>query len=137
MSHIFSYVYYLTLMLEPQSYMCMKLIYNTYVILPDVGAHLEVFNNMLEKAGVNLATLVIPEGLTIIQLGDLVHKGVQPLECLCLAYNMKQKNGDKYIQILGNHEAHYLGGPDLTGRAEVTHGRAETGMMMSQNMLNR
>lgn len=92
-----------------------------YAILPDVGAHLEVFKNMLEKAGVNLATLVIPEGLTIIQLGDLVHKGVEPLECLRLAYNMKQKNGGKYIQILGNHEAHYLGGPDLTGRAGVTH----------------
>jgi hypothetical protein len=92
-----------------------------YVIFPDIGGHLHVFRNMLEYVGMDLTTLLIPEGMIIVQLGDLVHKGEKSLECLQLAYALKQTNGDKYIQLLGNHEAHYLGGSDLTGRAGVKH----------------
>ena len=92
-----------------------------YAIFPDIGGHINVFHNMLKHVGVDLTTLLIPEGMIIVQLGDLVHKGEESLDCVQLAYELKQKNGDKYIQVLGNHEAHYLGGSDLTGRAGVKH----------------
>jgi hypothetical protein len=87
-------------------------------VIPDVGAHLSAFKDMLRYAGVESNN--IPEDNLIIQLGDLVHKGEQSLDCLILAEGLLHQNPGRYIQLIGNHEAHYLGGPSLKGRNGVS-----------------
>lgn len=86
-------------------------------VIPDVGAHLAAFEQMLSLAGV--VSGKIPDDSLVIQLGDLVHKGSQSLECLALADTLAAQNSGRYIQLIGNHEAHYLGGPSLEGRNGV------------------
>lgn len=89
-------------------------------IIGDIGGHLDIFTRVLEDLGVNLAKASIPQGLTIVQVGDLVHKGPQSDEVVHLADALLKKNPAQYLQLLGNHEAHYLGGPSVKGRSGVS-----------------
>jgi len=86
-------------------------------VIPDIGGHATAFNTMLKQAGVK--NCQIPKNTTIIQLGDLVHKGPDSVECVNIAEKLINTNPDRYIQLVGNHEAHYLGGVQLYGRAGV------------------
>lgn len=93
---------------------------NRVAIIGDVGGHLDVFIQALARSGVNVPARHVPEGLAVIQVGDLVHKGPQSAACVSLAGDLLSSNGGRYVQLLGNHEAHYIGGPDVSDRAGVT-----------------
>lgn len=69
---------------------------------------------------------VIPPGLVIVQVGDLVHKGPESDACVALADSLLRTNPEHYVQLVGNHEAHYLGGPSVSGRAGVVEVSSET-----------
>lgn len=88
-------------------------------VLGDIGGHRHFFEQVLTDLGVDLGCRTIPEGLTIIQVGDLVHKGPDSDQCVELADDLLFKNPGRYVQLVGNHEAHYLGGPHLYGRSGV------------------
>lgn len=62
---------------------------------------------------------MIPEGTAVVQVGDLVHKGSESTECVELAARLIDMNPGRYVQLVGNHEAHYLGGPDVSMRKGV------------------
>ena len=57
------------------------------------------------------------EGLAIIQVGDLVHKGPDPSGCVAACQPIPVNSPGQWVQLVGNHEAQYLGGtsvaPDL------------------------
>lgn len=89
-------------------------------VIGDIGGHLDVFQECLTAAGVRLDTCKIPKGTIVVQVGDLVHKGPSSEECVLLADKLMQTNPESYIQLWGNHEGHYLGGPSVTGRVGVT-----------------
>lgn len=95
------------------------------VIIGDVGGHSNVFRRLLAAAGVG-DTLRVPEGVTIVQVGDLVHKGPDSDECVALAGKLLARNPSGYVQLVGNHEAHYLGGPSVAGRPGVIPVARET-----------
>lgn len=76
-----------------------------------------VFNTILANAGV--VNYRIPKDTIVIQLGDLVHKGPSSAECVNIAQKLINTNPENYIQLVGNHEAHYLGGVELYGRVGV------------------
>lgn len=88
-------------------------------VIGDVGGHLAVFAAALAAAGVDVPSRRIPDGLTVVQVGDLVHKGPDSAGCVAMADQMLRANPGHYLQLLGNHEAHYLGGPDVAGRPGV------------------
>lgn len=88
-------------------------------VIGDVGGHLDVFTASLVAAGVDPRTWLLPMGLSVVQVGDLVHKGPDSAGCVALAEVLLRRNPGRYVQLLGNHEGHYLGGPDVSGRAGV------------------
>lgn len=91
----------------------------TVSIIGDIGGHLGVFERALVDAGVDVPRALVPDSVTIVQVGDLVHKGPHSDQVVELADRLIRNNPGRYIQLLGNHEAHYLGGPNVTGRKGV------------------
>lgn len=84
-------------------------------IFGDIGGHHYPFMQALEKIGVNTETHEVPEGVGIIQVGDLVHRGPNSDELVtwvdaALKVNNKPGTG-RWIQLFGNHEGHHIGGP--------------------------
>ncbi|MBC9705792.1 MAG: metallophosphoesterase [Enterococcus sp.] len=85
----------------------------TYAVFGDVHAHIKPMVKTLERLGWNAETLVIPKNLTIVQAGDLIHKGPQTNEIIALVDGiMERNNGDPdcgtWIQLMGNHESQYF-----------------------------
>lgn len=91
----------------------------TYNIIGDVGGHLDMFHTFLRESGVDINEGVVPASVRVIQVGDLVHKGPESERCVALADRLLANNHGSYVQLIGNHEAHYLGGPSVSGRAGV------------------
>lgn len=89
----------------------------TFAVFGDVGGHYKPFMAGLELLGFDKKTFRIPANLTIIQDGDLVHKGKSTNELVSLVDNIIRVNNQdpesgNWIQIFGNHEAQYfLGAP--------------------------
>lgn len=77
----------------------------------DIGGHLHAFEAGLDLAGVDVDGRSIPEDLVVCQVGDLVHKGPDSDALVSLADELLAANPNRYIQLLGNHEAQYLDGP--------------------------
>lgn len=91
----------------------------TYAVFGDVGGHYIPFVNGLMALGVtvgeNIQDLTIPKNLTIIQAGDLVHKGPHSDALVALADNMMKNNNHDpekgtWVQLIGNHESMYIPG---------------------------
>lgn len=99
----------------------MKLNYQepTYALFGDVGGHYAPFVNGLRNLGVVIGNTVddffIPQNLTVIQMGDLVHKGPYSDALVALADNMMKSNNSNpergnWVQLIGNHESMYIPG---------------------------
>lgn len=84
----------------------------TYLI-GDIHGRADVYMRALELCEVRASQ--IPKGVTVCQVGDLIHGGPNSLQCLQISQRLLEKNPQSYIQLLGNHELHYLGGPLLHG----------------------
>ena len=86
-------------------------------VIGDIGGHLDVFESALASVGVDPCAASIPKDLRVVQVGDLVHKGPSSEGCVALAGRLFTTG--RYIQLWGNHEAHYVGGPRVTGRLDA------------------
>lgn len=90
-------------------------------VLGDVSGHLGVFVDALRSLGVDLDDGPAPrlrrwpDDLYVVQVGDLVHKGPQSVECAALGLNLATQLPGRYVQLVGNHEGQYLGGPSFFG----------------------
>lgn len=84
-------------------------------IFGDVGGHRLAFADQLAALDCDPATGSMPEGLEIVQVGDLVHRGPDSDGSLRLAERFMRANPGRWHQLLGNHEGHELGGPRLNG----------------------
>jgi hypothetical protein len=91
----------------------------TYAVFGDAGGHYFPFVKGLEALGVTVGgapeDFVIPKNLTVIQAGDLVHKGPHSDALVALAdIMMKTNNSDPdkgtWVQLIGNHESMYIPG---------------------------
>jgi hypothetical protein len=49
----------------------------------------------------------------VIQVGDLIHKGPDSSGCIAIVDRFLSASPDQWIQLLGNHEAQYLGGHSI------------------------
>lgn len=84
-------------------------------VFGDVGGHRQEFERALSNLGCDPEAGTIPDHLTVIQLGDLVHRGPDSPGCVGVAERFRLRSPDRYIQLLGNHEAHEIGGPQMVG----------------------
>lgn len=84
-------------------------LYMRYVVFGDTGGHFIQLKNGLLKSGMN-DNYILPNDMTVIHCGDLMHKGPQSDEIIFMIDKIRKKNPGQWIQIMGNHEAQYLGG---------------------------
>lgn len=84
------------------------------VIVGDIGGQYDLFRDVVKSVGGDPLTGVLPPDLTMIQVGDIVRFNNSPdldsLSCALYAQKLLEVNGDRYIQLLGNHESPLLGG---------------------------
>lgn len=79
-----------------------------HYVIGDTGGHSKALKAGLESIGVDTKNRLIPEGVTIIHHGDLIHKGPSSDALLSFVEEMQDNNPGRWIQLLGNHEAHHL-----------------------------
>lgn len=75
-------------------------------VIGDVGGHREPFEKLLRTLGCDPARGTIPRGLTVVQVGDLVHRGPDSPGVVRLVERFL--DGPGWVQLVGNHEAQYL-----------------------------
>lgn len=80
-------------------------------IIGDVHGHPKAFARILRGLGADVERGILPRDLTVIQAGDLVHKGPDTNGVLDIVARFLVNEPERWVQILGNHEARYLGGP--------------------------
>ena len=79
-------------------------------VIGDVGGHATPLRHELARLGVG-PDGTLPEDLTVIQVGDLIHRGPDSAEVVDVVDHYLQTQPEQWIQLIGNHEAHYLQPP--------------------------
>lgn len=80
-------------------------------IFGDIQGHATAFRDALAALGVDLDTGDVPDDLTVVQVGDLIHKGPDSEAVVALVARCLANSADHFVQLIGNHEGQYLGGP--------------------------
>ena len=93
-------------------------------VIGDVGGHLAALRFELFRLGADPHTGTLPPGLTVVQVGDLVHRGPDSEGVVALVDRYLREQPGQWIQIVGNHEAFYLTEPMFHWRERVTEATA-------------
>lgn len=80
-------------------------------IIGDVGGHAEELRAALVGLGHDESTGRLPDDLTVIQLGDLIHRGPDSHGAIALVDRLRRQQPGRWVQLAGNHEAQYLAPP--------------------------
>lgn len=73
-------------------------------VFGDVGGHARPFFKSLEMLGADPSIGSLPEGLAIVQLGDLIHKGKDSELIVNTVNKFIQRYPTRWVQLIGNHE---------------------------------
>jgi hypothetical protein len=76
-------------------------------VIGDVGGHVGPLRHELTRLGVR-SDGSLPDDLIVVQVGDLIHRGPDSAEVVDLVDGFLCTQPDQWIQLIGNHEAHYL-----------------------------
>lgn len=77
-------------------------------VLGDISGHAETLRDELRRLGADSDGRLPPE-LVVVQVGDLVHRGPDSEELVELVDDYLNEQPGQWIQLVGNHEALYLG----------------------------
>lgn len=77
----------------------------------DVGGHAEQLRAALVELGADPTTLELPADLTVVQVGDLIHRGPDIPGSISIARTAMARQPDRWVQLAGNHESYYLTPP--------------------------
>ena len=80
-------------------------------VIGDVAGHLDELRAELRRLGADESTGRLPDDLTVVQVGDLVHRGPESDQVVALVDRYLTEQPTRWIQLVGNHEAHYLRDP--------------------------
>lgn len=96
-----------------------------YHIFGDTGGHYKQLKAGLEAIGYDATTNKLPKDVTVIHLGDLIHKGPLSEAILFMIDRIMDANPGQWIQIMGNHESQYTkDAPFFWGNVIDVEGRA-------------
>ena len=95
-------------------------------MIGDVGGHLAALRFELFRLGADPHTGALPPGLTVVQVGDLVHRGPDSEGVVALVDRYLREQPGQWIQIVGNHEAFYLTEPMFHWRERIAEPTAAT-----------
>ncbi|MGA5463422.1 metallophosphoesterase [Mycobacterium sp. NPDC050041] len=79
-------------------------------VIGDVGGHARALRDELNRLGAH-PDGSLPDELIVVQVGDLIHRGPDSAEVVDIVDNYLRTQPTQWIQLLGNHEAHYLRPP--------------------------
>jgi hypothetical protein len=80
-------------------------------VIGDVAGHLDELRRELLRLGADPSTLRLPPELTVIQVGDLIHRGPDSEGVVALVDHYLTTQPQQWLQLVGNHEAQYLRPP--------------------------
>ena len=89
-------------------------------VIGDVGGHLSHLRAALTSLGAHGDDLRLPDGLTVVQVGDLVDRGPDSTGVLALVDHYLESQPSQWVQLVGNHEAQYLPGGIAFWRETLT-----------------
>ncbi|HEY5786172.1 MAG TPA: metallophosphoesterase [Microlunatus sp.] len=95
-------------------------------VIGDVGGHLAQLRRELVRLGADEETGELPTDLTIVQVGDLVHRGPDSAGVVALVDRHLRGRGGQWIQLVGNHEAQYLAAPAFVWPERLDDTSADT-----------
>ena len=95
-------------------------------VIGDVGGHLAELQRELVRLGADEVTGELPADLTIIQVGDLVHRGPDSAGVVRLVDRHLRARPGQWIQLVGNHEAQYLTAPAFAWPERLDEESADT-----------
>jgi hypothetical protein len=97
------------------------------LLIGDVAGHLNALRWALRAHGVDLATATVPDGLVVVQVGDLVHRGPDSAGVIALVDRfLRGPRAERWIQLIGNHELPYLFDQPSAIRRELDDHSVET-----------
>ncbi len=97
------------------------------LLIGDVAGHLDALRGALAAHGVDLTTATIPDGLVVVQVGDLVHRGPDSAGVIALVDRfLRGPHAQRWIQLIGNHEQPYLFDQPSVIRRELDDHSVET-----------
>lgn len=106
-----------------------------YFVFGDTGGHFNQLFNSLVEIGLT-DDYKLPSDVHIIHMGDLVHKGLYSHDILTTVDQIRQKNPGQWTQMIGNHEAQYLGGHVFWNPSLDVHDQAILHQWFSDGFLN-
>jgi hypothetical protein len=80
-------------------------------VFGDVGGQAEQLRQALIALGADADSLILPRDLTVVQVGDLIHRGPDSPGAIDVARTVMARQPGQWVQLAGNHEAHYLATP--------------------------
>lgn len=80
-------------------------------VVGDVGGHASALEAELVRLGADPVTGALPDDLTVVQVGDLVHRGPDSARVVGLVDRYLCRQPQQWVQLVGNHEAQYLREP--------------------------
>lgn len=95
-------------------------------VIGDVGGHLAALRRELVRLGADRDTGELPADLTVVQVGDLVHRGPDSAGVVALVDRHLRHRPGQWIQLVGNHEAQYLRAPAFDWPERLEASVAET-----------
>jgi Calcineurin-like phosphoesterase len=97
------------------------------LLIGDVAGHLDALRWALAAHEVDLATATLPDGLVVVQVGDLVHRGPDSAGVIALVDRfLRGPHAERWIQLIGNHEQPYLFDQPSVIRRELDERSVET-----------
>jgi hypothetical protein len=88
-------------------------------VIGDIGGHAQELRSALTGLGVDPASDLFPDDLSIVQVGDLINRGPDTPGVLGTVTRMLAMQRDRWHQIGGNHEGLYLPGGAIFDWSEV------------------
>lgn len=77
-------------------------------VIGDIGGHRDELARALVGLGADPARLALPADLTVVQVGDLLHRGPDSDGVVRLVDRLMTDHPGRWVQLVGNHEAQYL-----------------------------
>ncbi|MGC8474020.1 MAG: metallophosphoesterase [Candidatus Dormibacteria bacterium] len=94
----------------------------TVAVIGDIGGHADELTRALTFLGADPDTASLPEQVNaLVQVGDLIDCGPDSEGCVSVAARLIQASPSRWHQLIGNHEAAHLGGPEFQPFGETAN----------------
>ena len=90
------------------------------LLVGDVAGHLSALDSVLKPFGVSVTDGHVPEGVVVVQVGDLVGRSSESEQLVRTVDRIRRQTPDRWVQLAGNHEMHHLGGHQFQGTVELS-----------------